>query len=264
MKNVALLLKLGGSVSENNDCLRAIVRALCEARAEGATIVLVHGGGREINRNLKLLNEKPEFVEGLRITNENNLNMVEMTLSGSINKKLAGLVNREGRPYGILAAGISGVDGMTLVCRPLSNKLGRVGRIVRVDAGLLETLLAGGYLPVVSPISIGEDYLHYNVNADDAASALASALKAGRFIFLSDVAGVQDADGKILSRLTPEGVERLIRQNVVTGGMIPKLRACCNVLDAGVREVHVCGWEGPESFKRQITGLGNSGTVLRL
>ena len=278
-----VLVKIGGSMMDDEAALAGVCAALAALRRQGMPLALVHGGGKDINRHLAWLQEAPVFKDGLRVTGPAALKVVEMTLSGYVNKKLAGLLNASGGR----AAGLSGVDGPTFLAERISEDLGMVGRIVKVDPALVEALLASGFLPVVSPISVGSAVgsavgpavadsegaggadaprkapPHYNVNADDAASALAAALRAEKLIFVSDVEGVRGRDGARIPALDGSGVERLIADGVATGGMIPKLRSCRAAVEAGIGEVHICKWEGPEAFAAQVRGTGNTGTVLR-
>ncbi|MFC1586615.1 acetylglutamate kinase [Fibrobacterota bacterium] len=256
------LIKIGGSVAEDEGKLHEIARALVEIKAAGRNVVLVHGGGADISRNLRLIDESPEFIDGLRVTSPRALSMVEMTLSGYMNKKLVGIINKHGCRKGVKAAGISGVDASTLVCAPVSERLGRVGRVDKVDTGLIESLLSGGYMPVVSPISVDSAFEHYNVNADEAAGALAAALGAEKLLFLSDVPGVLDEKKERLPILSIGEMEALMESGVVTGGMVPKLKSCISVLEAGVGEIHICGWEGGDRFRDQVLSGKASGTVL--
>ena len=263
MKPDRFLIKIGGSIAEKNKTLLEIADALADIWAAGNRLVLVHGGGGDISRNLELLDESPEFMDGLRVTSPRIMDMVEMTLSGYVNKKIAGFLNRQGENRGIRAVGISGVDAATLVCVPVSEKLGRVGRIDRVYTGLIENLLNGGFLPVVSPVSVDEHFAHYNVNADEAASALASALRVDKLIFLSGVPGVLDEKGEAVLSLDAGQIGPFIKKGIASGGMIPKLKACLSVMEEGVKEIHICGWENKARFMEQISGSGKSGTVIR-
>lgn len=244
---------------DDEAALAGLCAALAGLRKAGAPLVLVHGGGKDINRNLAWLNEEPVFKDGLRVTGAAALKVVEMTLSGYVNKKLVGLLNRGGAS----AAGISGVDGPTLLCEPISAELGQVGRVVGVRPGLVAALLAAGFLPVVSPISVDGAQAHYNVNADDAASALAAGLKAAKLIFVSDVEGVRGADGARIPALDGPAIEALIRDGVASGGMIPKLRSCLAAVGQGIGQVEICKWTGPEAFAAQVDGSVNSGTIIR-
>jgi acetylglutamate kinase len=259
-----VIVKIGGSMMDDEGALAGLCAALAglhrgAAGAPPDPLVLVHGGGKDINRHLAWLGEEPVFKNGLRVTGAAALKVVEMTLSGYVNKKLVGLLNAEGAS----AAGISGVDGPTLVCEPISPELGQVGRITRVETGLVSTLLAGGFLPVVSPISVDGAQAHYNVNADDAASALAAGLKAAKLIFVSDVEGVRGADGARLPALDAAAIETLIGDGVASGGMIPKLRSCLEALSQGIGQVEICKWTDARAFADQVGGRANTGTIIR-
>jgi acetylglutamate kinase len=258
-----VVVKIGGSMMDDEAALSGLCAALAGLRKAGEPqappLVLVHGGGKDINRHLAWLQEEPVFKDGLRVTGTGALKVVEMTLSGYVNKKLVGLLNARGGA----AAGISGVDGPTLMCEKISEALGQVGRVISVRTGLVDALLAAGFLPVVSPISVDQAQTHYNVNADDAASALASALGAEKLIFVSDVEGVRGADGVRIPELDGPAVAKLIADGTASGGMIPKLNSCRAALEAGIGQVHICGWAGPEAFAAQVSGDGNTGTILR-
>jgi acetylglutamate kinase len=257
-----VLVKIGGSMMDDEAALAGVCGVLAGLRSRGLPLALVHGGGKDINRHLAWLEEEPLFKDGLRVTSEAALKVVEMTLSGYVNKKLVGLLNVHG-VRGSKAVGISGVDGPTFLCERISADLGRVGRIVKVDTALVAALLGGGFLPVVSPISVDAGQSHYNVNADDAAGALAAALKAEKLVFVSDVEGVRDGGGARLPSLDGAGIEELIGGGVATGGMIPKLRSCRAAVEAGIGEVHICKWQGAEAFAAQLQGTGNSGTIIK-
>ncbi len=243
---------------ESADRLRACAAGLASARRAGIPLVLVHGGGKDINRHLARLGEEPRFKDGLRVTSEAALETVEMTLSGSVNKRLVTLLQAEGQA----ACGLSGVDGPTLLCLPLDAELGRVGTVVEARPALVSALLAAGFLPVVSPISVDADGLHYNVNADDAAAALAVGLKAAKLLYVSDVPGVLDGDKRLIPALDQDGIETRIASGEVSGGMIPKLRSCASAVRQGVGEVHICGLTDAPVLDAQIRGLGNTGTIV--
>ena len=255
-----IVVKIGGSMMDDEAALAGLCDALAGlGKSSAAPLVLVHGGGKDINRHLAWLNEEPVFKDGLRVTGPAALKVVEMTLSGYVNKRLVGLLNA----HGAKATGLSGVDGPTFLCEPISPELGQVGRIVGVRTGLVDALLAGGFLPVVSPVSVDAGQAHYNVNADDAASALAAALRAEKLIFVSDVEGVRGADGARIPGLDGAGIDRLIADGTASGGMIPKLRSCRAAVADGIDQVHICSWAGPERFAAQVRGEGNTGTIIR-
>ena len=243
---------------EQPDTLDALCAALAQHHRHHRGLVLCHGGGKDINRNLKWLGEAPQFKDGLRVTSEAAMAVVEMTLSGSVNKTLVSLLQR----HGARACGISGVDGGTLTCRPLDPDLGRVGEVSKVDAGLVETLLHAGFLPVLSPVSADIHHAHYNVNADEAASALAVAMQATRLFFVSDVPGVLDESTRIIPKLNRDSIQELIARGVATGGIIPKLKSCAQAVEAGVGAVHICGFDGADALREQLKGQKHAGTVI--
>jgi len=253
-----IVIKIGGSLMESPASLRGLTKALAELWLGGAPLVLAHGGGKDINRNLAWLGEEPRFKDGLRVTSEAAMEIVEMTLSGAVNKRLVSLLQFSGAR----ACGMSGVDGSTLVCRPLDPDLGRVGTIAQVHPALVEALLRERFLPVLSPISADAVGLHYNVNADDAAAALATGMKAAKLVFVSDVPGVLDGAKNIIPRLGREAAEKLIAEGVIAGGMIPKVRSCLAAVEAGVGEVHICGYSDTATLEDQITGARNTGTIV--
>ncbi len=254
------LVKIGGSLAEDPQALAELCSALARLHREGNRLVLVHGGGKDINKNLELLQEKPRFERGLRITDAPVMKMVEMTLSGWVNKQLVRFFQAEG----CNAVGVSGVDGGLLraVRKVGEVDLGLVGTITSVDPTLVKLLWEGGILPVVSPVSAGEGFEALNINADEAASALANALKVDRLLFVSDVPGVL-RDKVVIPELNAGSIAELVQALVIQGGMIPKTRSCLESIAAGIREVHICGWNGPDAFREQLTGTVNRGTIIR-
>jgi acetylglutamate kinase len=253
-----VVVKIGGSLMESPEALRSLTQALAELWLGGMPLVLAHGGGKDINRNLQWLGEEPRFKNGLRVTSEAAMEIVEMTLSGAVNKRLVSLLQF----VGARACGLSGVDGSTLLCRPLDPELGRVGTIAQVRPALIEALLKDRFLPVLSPVSADSAGLHYNVNADDAAAALATGMKAEKLVFVSDVPGVMDGNKDIIPRLNRASAEELIASGVIAGGMIPKVRSCLAAVEAGVGEVHICGFATAAALEDQITGVLNTGTIV--
>jgi len=227
--------------------------------SELCRLAIVHGGGKDINANLALLNEEPRFLNGLRITTPAAMDMVEMTLSGRVNKKLVRMLLLNNASV----AGISGVDAKLLEARPMQGKgdLGQVGDVFKVNTQILEALFAAGITPVISPVSYGGG-ISYNVNADTAASEIAVALKADCFILISDISGVLDENKKVISNLNRESANALIQSEVIFGGMIPKVQGALESIERGLKSIHIVGWEGAEAFKNQIAGISNSGTIL--
>lgn len=235
------LLKVGGAELEEGPVLEELVSALAPLGRCGP-LIIVHGGGSEIARLQKRLGLTPQFVEGLRVTDEDSLQVAEMVLSGLVNKRLtARLVTR-----GVRAIGLSGVDGGLLRAEKLAHAagdLGRVGHIVSVDVATLASLLRLGFTPVISPISLGEDGRPYNVNADHAAMALARAARVNEMIFLTDVPGVL-YEGDVLPELPASRARALIAEQVITGGMIPKVNAALEAVSQGVGAARITNLTG--------------------
>jgi acetylglutamate kinase len=247
----AVVIKIGGSMAEDLGALSELASDLTRLQQAGTRAVLVHGGGKDISRNLAWLGQDARFVEGLRVTDAAAMDMVEMTLSGRVNKLLVRLLLQAGAK----AAGISGVDGGLFRCEPLRADvaLGFVGAVKQVDGSILEALWAGGFLPVVSPVSLGADFSSWNVNADQAAADLACGLGAESLLLISDVPGVLK-DGAVIPRIAAQGVESLVSDGTASGGMIPKLRSCAQTVAAGVGSVAIAGWSGPGTLGRILAG----------
>ena len=229
------VVKLGGRLCEEPRA-RAGLAAACAAL--GAPLVLVHGGGAQVSRMQQALGLQPSFVEGRRVTSAEDLEVVEMALSGAVNQALVRELVAAGRP----AVGLSGCDAGLVRCE-LRPGLGHVGAPARVEPRVLETLLDAGYTPVVSPVSLGPDGRAVNVNADEVACALAVALHAERLLLLSDVEGVR-VEGSWRLELHEQDIERLIESGQVTHGMVPKLRAAAAATSRGVGEVRIAGFDG--------------------
>ncbi len=257
MKTV--VVKIGGSLAIDEAKLLDFTRSIARLPALGFRVVVVHGGGKDINENIALLSEEPRFIEGLRVTTPGIMKMVEMTLSGHVNKKLVRMLES----FGASAVGISGVDGKLFEAEKRTGgaDLGLVGRIARVNPKIVTDLWNAGWTPVVSPISIG-DGIAWNVNADTAASELAVALKADKFLLVSDVPGVLDKRKNLIATLDESMVEALIADGTIGGGMIPKVRESVGALKRGLGEIHILGWKDADSFVKQINGEINYGTIL--
>ncbi len=245
-----ILLKVGGNEIDDDGFLAGFVAAVAALRRQ-TPVVIVHGGGKEIGDLHRRLDIPFEFVEGLRVTTPDSLRLVEMVLSGSVNTRLTRwLVNA-----GVPALGVSGVDlGLVRVepLRPNGQDIGFVGRIVDVQADPVQRWLAEGITPVISPISLGLDGQSYNVNADQVAAAVAVAVAASRLVFVSNVPGVL-LDGAVAPRLTIDQVEAHIASGQINGGMIPKVRAAIEAVQAGA----------PAAVITNLAGLEvGSGTVV--
>lgn len=226
-----IVVKLGGSALGSRD---TTLEDLVICQHLGIRVVLIHGGGTAISGWLKRFGKEPRFVNGLRVTDDETLDLVVMTLAGQVNKRLVAEIQK----HGGRAMGICGVDGGMLRAQQRDPALGRVGDVYAVDLDPLVALTAAGYIPVVAPIALGDDGLGLNINADTAAAELAAALRAEKAIFLTDVPGVLDVDGRLISELSDTRTKALIADKVISGGMIPKVEACLRAL-AGVSRSHI-------------------------
>ncbi|MEZ4861215.1 MAG: acetylglutamate kinase [Caldilineaceae bacterium] len=238
-----IVLKVGGNELDDENFLFGLTQAVKKVLSDGNLPVIVHGGGKAIADYQKKLGLPTAFIEGLRVTDDASLDVAEMVLSGLMNKRIVrALVHAD-----IMAAGISGVDAGTIyvekMWHPLGD-LGRVGEIKDVDTQLLQTLLKGHIVPVVSPISFGAlDALSYNVNADHAATAVAAKLGAIKLIFISNVPGILVA-GRLVRAVTASQAEQWIEEGIITGGMIPKVRSATEAVRNGVAQAVITNLAG--------------------
>jgi acetylglutamate kinase len=254
LRGRTLVIKLGGSALENQrDALEDIVWL----RGLGARPVLVHGGGAEINDWLERLGIARQFRRGLRVTDAATLEVVRMVLVGKVNGELVRLVGA----LGGRAVGLSGLDGGLLRAQQLDPELGAVGTVERVDPGPVDALSAAGYIPVIAPLGLSEDGAVLNINADDAAADLARGLGAAKLLYLSDVPGILDHDGRLLSVLTGDEVRTLLADGTISGGMIPKAEACLRALETTGR-VHIVNGHEPHVLIRELFTHEGAGTMI--
>lgn len=257
-----VVVKLGGSVLTDG-VGPELARALARIHRAGTPVILVHGGGSHVTDVMKRLGLAVEFVDGLRVTSPEGMDVVEMVLGGRVNKSVVSALQRQGVPG---AVGVSGKDGMILSAVPHESSalLGQVGTVAGSDPRLLQHLLDGGFLPVVCSVAAGADGATFNVNADEAAFALAAAVEAERLVFVTDVAGVHRSPGseEVVPRLTVSEAAELLDEGSAAGGMRPKLRACLQALDAGVGSVHVVGIGEVAQLPDLVAGRVALGTVV--
>jgi acetylglutamate kinase len=257
MKDITVI-KIGGSTFGSGD---TTVEDLVALQKRGVPLVVVHGGGAMVTDWLKKQGVVSRFVHGLRVTDAETLKVVVAILAGLANKELTAAIEQAGGR----AIGLSGVDGGLLKAKATDPELGLVGDVTGVNAALLETVLKAGFIAVVAPVSLnadgkaGQDMM-LNVNGDTATGEIAAALKAERLIFLTDVAGVRDKDGKTIDRLSPAEGEALITSGVAAGGMEPKIRACVKALKA-VKAARIIDGRQPHAILNEIDGKGQGTTV---
>jgi len=257
-----VVIKYGGAAMNAADLDRSFATDVTLLRYIGIRPVVVHGGGPQIARMLARVGKESVFVEGMRVTDDETMEIVEMVLGGSVNADIVQNIDQAGGR----AVGLTGKDcGFMRVRRrlgPGGSDIGRVGTPEKVDPALLRTMTAGGFIPVVAPIGVDENGLGYNVNADVAAGAIAQALSAEKLMLLTDVSGVLDADGKLLSALGARDAREAIRQGVIQGGMIPKVECALEAVENGVNSTHIIDGRIPHALLLEIFTDGGVGTKL--
>ncbi len=265
------VIKFGGHAMGDVELGRMVARDVVLIKQVGIEPVVVHGGGPQIGAILERLKIKSSFVDGLRVTDRESVEIVEMVLSGLINKQIVSAINAAQGT----AIGLSGKDGRLIEARKLRRTrrdpdsniervldLGFVGEPVKINSGLLADLKSTGAIPVIAPIGVGERDETYNINADSAAGAIAAALGASRLYLLTDVPGVLDKEGRLLPELTAERARELMADGTVSGGMNPKLETCLGALAAGVEAVAILDGRVPHALLLEIFTEGGAGTLI--
>ncbi|HEU5198872.1 MAG TPA: acetylglutamate kinase [Ktedonobacterales bacterium] len=249
-----LVLKLGGSTLERD---RDVLEDAIWLRRVGALPVIVHGGGPSITHWLERIGHESRFVDGRRVTDDETLKAAQMVLIGEVNTSLVQQIAQLGGQ----AIGLSGVSGPCIYARQRDPALGYVGEIVRVDPAPISLLLQSGYLPVIAPLGYGESGECLNINADESAAAIATALEADKLIYLSNVTGIQAADGTLFSELTASAARKLIAEGIIQGGMIPKTEAALQALGS-VNRVHIVDGRVPHVLIRELFTDQGAGTMF--
>lgn len=262
LHNKTIVIKYGGNAMINEDLKRTVMEDITLLKYVGMNPVIVHGGGPDITAELKTHNVESEFVNGLRVTDADTIKIAQMVLVGKTNKEVVSNININGGK----AVGLCGIDGRIIECVPLTedtegNKInvGFVGKIVNVNANIIKSLCQDEYIPVIAPIGTDKNGQSYNINADTVASAVATAMGAEKLIYLTDVEGVKDNDGNIIFEISTENAEKLIEEGTISGGMIPKSRACMEAVAEGVNRVHIIDGRILHSILLEIftdTGIG--------
>jgi len=255
-----VVVKFGGNAMGDDDAMAEFARDVVLMRQVGVNPVVVHGGGPMINDLLNRLGIKSDFVRGKRVTDKATVEVVEMVLSGLVNKRIVQAINDQGGR----AIGISGKDDDLIVCEADDPELGFVGRPVEVNAQILRDLYGAGLIPVVAPVATGRNENEtFNVNGDTAAGAIAGALKADRLLLLTDVSGVKGENGEVLTQLTPEDVRELTARGTIAGGMIPKTETALAALQAGVRAVVILDGRVANACLLELFTDHGAGSIIR-
>lgn len=263
-----IVIKYGGSITGDTDATGAFMEDVAALKESGLKVVIVHGGGPDINRMLDRLNLKGEFVKGLRVTDAAAVEVVEMVLSGLVNKGLtSGLLDK-----GVDAVGISGRDGRLIEARKLLLEengekidIGFVGEVANINDKIIRDLLSLGYVPVISPVAGDREGSVYNINADYAAAAIGIALEADSLVYLSDVDGLygeMNDKNSLINVIEAGEIEGLIDSGVITGGMIPKMKCCIDAIKNGVKSVCLIGGKKPHALMELFSGKSVGTTII--
>jgi len=246
--NKTVVIKYGGHAMVDEELKKNFALDIILMKYIGINPVIVHGGGPQINRVLDKMQIKPSYVEGMRVTDTETMDVVEMVLVGKVNKEIVGLINHHGGK----AVGLSGRDGDLIRAKKMTIQksqaedappelidLGRVGEVTQVNPDILQTIEAQDFIPVIAPVGVGDDNVSYNINADLVAGEVAAHLKAAKLILLTDVEGVLDKDSRLVGSLSSHEADELLASGAIAGGMIPKVKCCQSALAAGVTKSHI-------------------------
>ena len=254
-----VVIKLGGHAMISDEALETFARDVVLMRQVGINPVIVHGGGPMINSMLDKLNIKSEFINGKRVTDSETMNVVEMVLSGSVNKKIVQAINnQDGR-----AVGLSGKDAKLIICEQETPELGLVGSPTDVNPEVIFTLFENDMIPVIAPLGAGNNGETLNINGDTVSGAIASALKADRLLLLTDVSGVQDKNGSIITELDSTQITNWINEGIISGGMIPKTETALLALKGGVRGVVILDGRVPNACLLELFTEHGAGSLIR-
>ena len=264
-----IVVKYGGNAMTDGTLKRSFAHDVVLLKLVGMNPVVVHGGGPQIDEQLARLGKKGEFVQGMRVTDAETMEVVEMVLGGQVNKEVVTLINQAGGK----AVGLTGQDGACIRARKmlLSDRgnggekidLGQVGEIASIDPKVIWALQEGGFIPVVAPIGVGEDGQSYNINADLVAGKLAEVLRAEKLVVLTNTPGVLDKNGKLLTGLTPKSIDALVADGTLSGGMLPKISSALDAAKAGVKSVHIIDGRVEHAVLLEILTDEGVGTLIR-
>lgn len=261
--NKTIVIKYGGNAMVEEGLKTSFALDIVLMKYIGMNPVIVHGGGPQIGGLLKRLGKESKFVKGIRVTDNETMDVVEMVLVGKVNKEIVGLINYHGGK----AVGLGGKDGGLIKAKPIKMKgveMGFVGDVESVNPSVIKTLEMNSFIPVIAPVGAGEDGLTYNINADTVAGSIAAALQAEKLILLTDVTGVLDKDKKLISSLSLAEARSLIRKKTAVGGMIPKLECCMEAVAKGVKAAHIIDGRVEHAVLLEVFTDAGVGTAIGL
>lgn len=256
-----VVVKYGGNAMTNETLKQAVMQDIVLLSLVGIKVVLVHGGGPEINAMLKKINKPSEFVNGLRYTDEETIDIVQMVLAGKVNKDLVQLLQQAGGK----AIGLCGLDGKLIQAEQLNPDLGFVGEITDINPEVINTALNNGYIPVISTVATGKNGEVYNINADTAAARIAAEMKAANLILLTDIKGLledKDDENTLIRTVGVSEVPYLKKQGIITGGMIPKIDCCVEAVRRGVKKTNIIDGRIPHSILIELLTDTGAGTMI--
>lgn len=239
-RNRTVVIKYGGNAMTDERLQSGFARDVVLMKLVGIDPVVVHGGGPQIGQLLDRLGKKSEFIDGMRVTDAETMDVVQMVLVGLVNKRIVSLINQ----HGGRAVGLSGKDGGLIRARKIDGQdgkadLGMVGEVESIDPSVVSRLDSGGFIPVIAPVGVGDDGATYNINADLVAGKMASVLEAEKLMLLTNTAGVLDKSGELLTGLSAQRVKELIADGTISGGMLPKIQCALDAVNSGVRAAHI-------------------------
>ena len=254
-----VVIKLGGHAMGSDEAMESFARDIVLMRQVGVNPVIVHGGGPMINDMLKRLDIQSDFVGGKRVTDAATMDVVEMVLSGVVNKRIVQAINRAGGK----AVGLSGKDANLITCDQTDPALGLVGTPSQIDPSILHTLFETAMIPVIAPLGAGRNGETFNINGDTAAGAVAGALKADRLLLLTDVEGVKNGAGEVLTEITADQIRNLTQDGTIAGGMIPKTETALDAIASGVRAVVILDGRAPNACLLELFTDHGAGSIIR-
>ena len=257
--DATVVIKLGGHAMGSDEAMDEFARDVALMRQVGGNPVVVHGGGPMINDMLGRLNIKSDFKNGKRVTDAATMEVVEMVLSGLVNSRIVQAISEQGGR----AVGLSGKDSGLIICEPEDPELGLVGKPVKIDPRILRDLAEKDIIPVIAPLGMGTDGETFNINGDTAAGAIAAALQADRLLLLTDVAGVKNAEGEVLTELSASQIDAMIADGSIAGGMIPKTQTALDALAGGVRAAVILDGRAPNACLLELFTEHGAGSIIR-
>ena len=257
-----VVVKYGGNAMTNPDLKQQVMDDVVLLWLIGVKVVLIHGGGPEISSMMDKLGKKPEFVDGLRVTDKETVDIVQMVLAGKVNKTLVTMLEKRGGK----AIGLCGMDGMLIEAKMKNDKLGYVGEVTKINIGAVTDILEKGYIPVISTLGCDEEGNAYNINADTAAAHIAGALGAERFILMTDIAGIlmdKNDPSTLIPEISLSETDSLFKSGVISAGMIPKVQCCVTAIKAGVKNVVIMDGRVPHSILMELLTNEGAGTLVK-